>query len=92
MKYYTLYYQLPSSGRRIAVATSKSLIKLCKIQATTFYNRKCDTSFIMQKGGNTCCLLTDCEYEKLRRFNDSGKYYKSYDYAQRVRELLNRRV
>lgn len=87
MKYYTLYYRPNTSvDRFIAVATSKSLLKLCKIQVTTFYNRKYDTSFIMQKGGNTCCLLTDCEYEKLRRFTDSGKYYKSYDYAQRVRD------
>ena len=77
------------------------MIKLLKIKYATFHNRKGvpyiirtedfgdKDAFIYGLG----CLLVP-EYDDFIRFSDkvdAGKYYRSYDYNQRVRELLNRR-
>ena len=102
MKYYTLYYQPKTAvDRVISVATSDSLLKLCKINYATFHNRK-GFSYIIRtedfgdkdafQYGLGC--LFEYEYDKFIRFSDNvdeGKYYNTYDYSQRVRELLNRR-
>lgn len=103
MKYYTLYYQPKTAvDRVIIVATSDSLLKLVKIEYATFHNRK-GFSYIIRTGdfgdkdafqyGSGCLLVP--EYEDFMRFSvkvDDGKYYKTYNYSQRVRELLNRKA
>lgn len=102
MKYYTLYYQQrTSSDRIIAVATSDSLLQLCKIKYATFHNRKGFPYIIRTEAfgdkdafnyGPGCLFVP--EYDDFMRFCDkvdAGKYYKTYNYIQRVRELLNRR-
>lgn len=103
MKYYTLYYQpQASSDRIIVVASSNSLLKLVKIKYATFHNCKGFPYIIRTEDfgdkdafqyGLGCLLVP--EYDDFIRFIDKvykGKYYKTYDYSQRVRELLNRRV
>lgn len=102
MKYYTLYYQPQSSSNRvIAVATSDSLLKLNKINYATFHNCKGFTYIIRTEdfgdkyafNYGAGCLLTP-ELDDFNRFVDNvdaGKDYKTYNYSQRVRELLNRR-
>ena len=103
MKYYTLYYEPHAAIRRtIAVATSDSILKLLKIKYMTFHNRK-GFSYIIRTEDfgykdafnyGLGCLLVP-EHEDFMRFSakiDNGKYYKTYDYIQRVRELLNRRL
>lgn len=103
MKYYTLYYQPKTAvDRVIAVATSDSLLKLLKIEYATFNNRKGFPYIIRTEDfgdkdafqyGLGCLLVP--EYDEFTRFSDKvdkGKYYKTYNYIQRVRELLNRRV
>lgn len=100
--YYTLYYQpQASSDHVIAVASSDSLLKLVKIKYATFYNRKGFPYIIRTEDfgdkdtfnyGLGCLLVP--EYDDFMRFSDkvdAGKYYKTYNYIQRVRELLNRR-
>ena len=101
--YYTLYYQPQTSiNRIIAVATSDSLIKLLKIKYATFHNRKGVPYIIRTEdyGDKDAfqyglgCLLGS-EYDDFMQFSDKvdkGKYYKTYNYIQRVRELLNRRA
>lgn len=103
MKYYTLYYQpMTSSDHVIAVATSNSLLKLIKIEYMTFHNRKGFPYIIRTedfsykdafKYGAGCLFVP--ELDDFNRFVanvDAGKDYKTYNYSQRVRELLNRRV
>lgn len=102
MKYYTLYYQPKTSVNRvIAVASSNSLLKLLKIEYMTFRNRK-GFSYIIRTEDfgykdafkyDTGCLFVP-ELDNFKRFIanvDAGKDYKTYNYIQRVRELLNRR-
>ena len=103
MKYYTLYYQPKTSVNRvIAVASSDSILKLLKIKYMTFHHRMgfpyiIRTEYFGNKDAfqyGLWCLLVP-EYDDFIRFIDKvdkGKYYKTYDYSQRVRELLNRRV
>ena len=101
MKRYTLYYQpQASSDRTIAVATSDSLLKLCKIKRMTFRNYNGFPYIIKTEDfGNIYAFiygvtsLFDYEFNEIMRFNDKvnrGKYYMTYDYSQRVRKLLNR--
>lgn len=103
MKYYTLYYQpQTSSNRVIAVASSNSLLKLCKIRKMTFRIGNGHFCIVETKDADDELAFTydegwlfDYEREDFNRFSakvDNGKYYKTYDYIQRVRELLNRRV
>lgn len=101
--YYTLYYQpQTSSDRTIAVATSNSLIKLIKIKYATFRNCKGFPYIIRSEDFgykdafqyDLGCLFVP-ELDDFKRFVakvDAGKDYKTYNYSQRVRELLNRRV
>lgn len=92
---YTLYYQMPY-GHTVAVATSDSLLKLCKIKYMTFHNRKGVPFIVKSADGPSAdsfyygagCLFGSV-YDELIRFMDNvddGKYYASYDYSQRVRE------
>lgn len=92
---YTLYYQL-ASGRSIAVATSDSLLKLCKIKYMTFHGRKGFPFIVKSADGPSAdsfnygagCLFGSIYDELIRFMNnvDAGKYYASYDYRQRVRD------
>ena len=92
---YTLRLEL-SNGRKIAVASSNSLLKLCKIRKMTFSNggpRFCiietadkddEFAFTYDEG----CLFSD-ELEDFNRFKnkvDNGRYFPTYDYRQRARE------
>lgn len=99
---YTLYYQpQTASNQKIAVATSDSLLELCKIKYMTFHNRMgfpyiVETANANKKDaflyGGGCLPIV--EYTELVRFVDrvnAGSYYTSYDYSQRVRALLNGR-
>lgn len=100
---YTLYYQpLTASDRKIAVVTSDSLLKLCKIQKMTFYHHGKGHTYIVETASANdkdaylygAGLLFDDEYDEFLRFVkkvDKGKCYASYDYSQRVRALLNGR-
>ena len=103
MKYYTLYYQpLLSSNSVIAVASSDSLLKLIKIKYATFQNCKGFPYIIRTedfgykdafKYGAGCLFVPELDYFK--RFVakvDAGKDYKTYNYSQRVRQLLNMEV
>lgn len=102
MGYYTLYYQpQTSSDCVIAVATSDSLLKLCKIKHATFHNCKgfpyiIRTEYFGDKDAfnyGLGCLLVP-EYDNFMRFSDKvdkGKYYASYDYSQRVVASLHGR-
>ena len=92
---YTLYYQM-AYGHTVAVATSDSLLKLCKIKAMTFHGRK-GFPYIIEtaREGHVDNFAYDEErlcgdaYDELLRFKENiaaGKYYASYDYSQRVRE------
>lgn len=95
---YTLYYE-PSTAsyRKFAVATSDSLLKLCKIKYMTFRNLKgfpyiVETARADDKDAflyGAGCLF-EYEYAEFVQFAnkvDESKYYNSYDYSQRVREL-----
>lgn len=101
---YTLYYQPPASGRKIAVVTSDSLLKLCKIKYMTFtaYKRE-GFPFIAETGQqnneNSFCYgpwcLFDYERDEFIRFMvnvSAGRYCKTYDYSQRVRSLTIQEV
>ena len=102
MKYYTLYYQpFTSSNRVITVVSSDSLLNLLKIKYVTF--RKCigfpyiirteDVGYKDAFQYGLGCLSVP-EYDDFMRFSDkvdNGKDYKTYNYNQRVRKLLNRR-
>ena len=99
---YTLYYQQNYRNTvALAVAKSDSLLKLLKIKKMTFRHAK-GFSYVIEtsEAGNidafsygAGCLGAN-SYADFMKFNDAvdgGKYFKSYDYSQRVRELLNRR-
>lgn len=102
MKYYTLYYQPKTSGDYvIAVASSNSLLKLLKIEYMTFRSRKGFPYIIRTedfgykdafKYGTGCLFVP--ELDNFNRFAakvDAGRDYKTYNYIQHVRKLLNRR-
>lgn len=95
---YTLYYK---TERRsiVEVATSDSLLKLLKIEKMTFHRAK-GFSYITKtsEAGNmdafsygAGCLSANshADFIKFNEAVDGGKYYKTYDYSQRVRQLLN---
>lgn len=97
---YTLYYQT-QDGRRVKVATSDSLLKLLKIEKMTFHHDK-GSSYIGRTDEkynkyvfryDDACLSRrgHADFVKFRDAVNGGKCFKSYDYRQRVRELLNRR-
>lgn len=103
MKYYTLYYHPKAAvDRVIAVASSDSILKLLKIKYMTFHHLTGFPYIIRTEDfgdkdafqyGLGCLLVP--EYDDFIRFSekvDEGKYYKTYNYSQRVRELLNRRA
>ena len=90
---YTLYYQ-KSYGDTVVIARSKSLLKLLMIKAVTFgFNSR---AFVAS--GTDQFNKFDLIGDERFRFNDfemkvnSGRYFATYDYSQRVRELLNRRA
>lgn len=94
---YTLYYQQQYHGKAVAVATSDSLLKLLKIGKMTFHHAK-GFSYIIEtsEAGNidafsygATCLSTNsnADFIKFSEAVDGGRYFKSYDYSQRVREL-----
>lgn len=91
---YTLYYQ-HECRNKVAVATSDSLLKLLKIEKMTFHHAK-GFSYIIKTSdvGNADafsygagCLSSDshADFIKFNEAVDGGKYFKSYDYSQRVR-------
>ena len=92
---YTLRFET-TRNRKITVASSDSLLKLCKIRKMTFrkgngYLHIVETidahdelAFTYDEG-----WLFDYELEDFNRFKnkvDNGHYYKSYDYSKRIRE------
>lgn len=89
---YTLYYQTQYRDP-ITVVTSKPILRLLKIEKMTFHHAE-GISFIVDANsrypfslGDGC--LSDNEHADFMRFNDAvngGKYFKSYDYTQRVRD------
>lgn len=88
---YTLYYQ-KSYGDMVVITRSKSLLKLLKIKFMTSI-----FLHINDSNGHECSMtdLESSDYLDYRNFRDrvyGGKYFKSYDYIQRVRYLLNRRA
>lgn len=96
---FTLYYQM-ACGYTVIVATSDSLLKLCKIKYMTFHNRKGFPYIVKSTKGPSAdslnyggeCLFGANHEELIRFINnvDAGKYYASYDYSQRVRERVLR--
>ena len=89
---YSLYYQ-KRYGDTVVITRSKSLLKLLKIKLVTY---GFDTRAFIAVGReefNKFDLIGD----ELFSFNDfekevnAGRYFATYDYRQRVRELLNRR-
>lgn len=86
---YTLYYQKRNDDV-VAIVSSKSLLKLLKICLCTF--KKNESAYIVDTHGDrcTCSALGFSDYHlyyKFRKAVEAGKYYKVYDYRQRVREL-----
>lgn len=92
---FTLYYQMPG-GHTVVIATSNSLLKLCKIKEMTFHGRK-GFPYIIEtaRAGHCDCFsygagsLYGDAYTELMRFSDNvaaGKYYASYDYSKRLLE------
>ena len=97
---YTLYYQ-KSYGDTVVVTRSDSLLKLLKIKKMSFHHSK-GFSYIVKTankddidafsyGAGCLSCNSHVEYMRFCEAVDGGKYFKSYDYSQRVRELLNRR-
>ena len=90
---YNLYYQ-KRYGDTVIIASSKSLLKLLKIKAVTFGFDSRAFVAVGRDQFNKFDLIGD---ERLC-FNDfemkvnAGCYFSTYDYSQRVRELLNRRA
>lgn len=98
MKYYTLYYQpQAASYRKFAIATSDSLLKLCKIECMTFRDcegfpfivetAKADDKDAFRYGAGCLFEYEHAEFVQFANKVNEGKYYNSYDYSQRVREL-----
>lgn len=99
---YTLYYQpQTASDRKIAVATSDSLIKLLKIEKMTFNHaegcyyilrtEEMNNRYRFYYGTGHLSRAGRADLMKFKDAVDGGKYFKSYDYRQRVRALLNGR-
>ena len=91
---YTLYYQ-KRYGDTVVIARSKSLLKLLKIKAVTHgFNSR---AFIASGTGQFFYKF-DLIGDEWFSFNDfemkvnSGRYFPTYDYSQRVRQLLNMEV
>ena len=90
---YTLYYQR-ISGDTVVIARSNSLLRLLKIKAETFDS---DSKAFVAVGHNQFNKfdLIGAEWSSFNDFEkkvDSGCRFATYDYSQRVRELLlNRR-
>lgn len=92
---YTLCFE-NASGRRIAVTSSNSLLKLCKIMKMTFKNGNVRFCIVETKDADDELAFTyddgwlfDYELEDFNRFRNKvhdGHYYKTYDYSKRVRE------
>ena len=92
---YTLYYQ-QEYGNTVAVAASDSLLKLLKIEKMSF-RHSTGFSYIVKTStrdgrdafsygaGCLSCNSHD-EYMRFCEAVDGGKYFKSYDYRQRVRD------
>lgn len=91
---YTLCFET-ASGRRIAVTSSNSLLKLCKIRKMTFKNRNLHSCIVETKEKDDKFTFTydegwlfDYDLDEFNRFRsnvDAGEYYKSYDYSNLVR-------
>lgn len=90
---YTLYVQ-KSYGDTVVLARSKSLLNLSKIKFFTERRVGAElTLYITDDDGYTqnSMDLRGSDHFNFRRFCDrvyGGKYYFSYDYSQRVRELI----
>ena len=89
---YTLYYQ-KRYGDTVVIARSKSLLRLLKIKAVTYGFDSRAFVAVGREQFNKFDLIGD----DLFSFNDfemkvnAGRYFATYDYSQRARELLNRR-
>lgn len=90
---YTLYYQ-KRYGDTVVIARSKSLLKLLKIKAVTF---GFDSRAFVESGTDQFNKF-DLIGDEWFNFNDfetkvnAGRYFATYDYSQRVRQLLNMEV
>ena len=85
---YTLYYQ-KRYGDTVVIARSKSLLKLLKIKAVTYgFNSR---AFVAS--GTNQFNKFDLICDEWFSFNDfemkvnAGRYFPTYDYSQRAREL-----
>ena len=92
---YSLYYE-KYSGRTVVVARSTSLLKLLKIKEVSFLEG-CPRAYITTNGReefNKFDLSADerVRYSDFEMKAQAGRYFPTYDYSQRVIELLNRRV
>lgn len=91
---YTLYYQ-PNCRDIVAVAESDYLLKLLKIEKTTFHRSKGFSYIVKTEDGldpdafsyGISCLSRNshAEYMRFCKAVDGGKYFKTYDYSYRVR-------
>lgn len=91
---YTLCFET-ASGHRIAVTSSDSLLKLCKIRKMMLKNWNCRFCIVETEEKDDEFSVTydegwlfDYELDEFNRFRnkvDNGNYYKSYDYSHRVR-------
>ena len=85
---YTLYYQ-KRYGDTVVIARSKSLLKLLKIKAVTYgFNSR---AFVASGTDqfNKFDLIGD-EWFSFNEFEmkvNAGRYFATYDYSQRAREL-----
>ena len=90
---YTLYYQ-KRYGDTVVIARSKSLLKLLKIKLVTY---GWDTRAFIAVGREQFNKL-DLIGDEWFSFNDfemkvnAGRYFATYDYSQRARQLLNMEV
>ena len=88
MMLYTLYYQ-KSYGDTVAVTRSKSLLKLLKIKFVTY---GFDTRAFIAVGREQFNKF-DLSPDERARYSDfemkvnAGRYFPTYDYKQRAREL-----
>lgn len=92
---YTLCFETDSC-RRIAVTSSNSLLKLCKIRKIMSKNSNWHFCIVETKEKDDKFSFTydegwlfDYELYEFNRFRDkvdSGNYYKSYDYSRIVND------
>ena len=85
---YTLYYE-KSSGRRVIVARSTSLLRLLKIKAISFVEG-CPRAYIT--AGREEFNKFDLGADACARFNAfevkaRSHYFKTYDYRRRVFDM-----